>query len=51
MSSDVTTKAKSISDSSGFEHGVRIGLVAYGIVHLLIGWLGLQAAFGEGSGT
>ncbi|MGH3508027.1 MAG: DUF1206 domain-containing protein [Nocardioidaceae bacterium] len=51
MSSDVTTKAKSISDSSGFEHGVRIGLVAYGIVHLLIGWLGLQLAFGEGSGT
>ncbi|WP_170259171.1 DUF1206 domain-containing protein [Nocardioides psychrotolerans] len=29
----------------------RIGLVAYGVVHLLVGWLALQLAFGESSGS
>ncbi|HEX6150200.1 DUF1206 domain-containing protein [Nocardioides sp.] len=29
------------------DHAVRVGLVAYGVVHLLIAWLGLQIAFGE----
>ena len=28
----------------------RIGLVAYGVVHLMIGWLALQLAFGDRSG-
>lgn len=27
---------------------VRVGLICYGIVHLLIGWLALQVAFGGG---
>jgi hypothetical protein len=29
------------------DRGIRLGLVAYGVVHLLIGWLGLQLAFGD----
>jgi hypothetical protein len=29
------------------DHAIRAGLVAYGVVHLLIGWLALQLAFGE----
>ena len=29
------------------DHAIRVGLVAYGIVHLLVGWLALQLAFGE----
>ncbi|MCO1658166.1 DUF1206 domain-containing protein [Pseudonocardia humida] len=28
--------------------GARIGILAYGITHLLIGWLALQIAFGQG---
>ena len=29
------------------DHAIRAGLVAYGVVHLLVGWLALQLAFGE----
>ena len=29
------------------DRGIRLGLVAYGVVHLLTGWLGLQLAFGD----
>ena len=32
---------------SWLDRGIRLGLVAYGVVHLLIGWLGLQLAFGD----
>jgi hypothetical protein len=32
---------------SWLDRGIRVGLVAYGTVHLLIGWLGLQLAFGD----
>lgn len=32
------------------DHAVRWGLVAYGVVHLLIGWLAVQMALGERSG-
>jgi type IV secretory pathway VirB2 component (pilin) len=28
----------------------RVGLVAYGVVHLIVGWLALQLAFGEREG-
>jgi multisubunit Na+/H+ antiporter MnhB subunit len=28
--------------------GARVGILAYGITHLLIGWLALQIAFGQG---
>ena len=34
-----------------FEKAVRVGLVAYGIVYLLIGWLALQLAFGDKEGS
>ncbi len=29
------------------DHLARVGLVAYGVVHLLIGWVAVQLAFGE----
>ncbi|MET3960910.1 hypothetical protein ABIE44_000844 [Marmoricola sp. OAE513] len=31
--------------------GIRLGLVAYGVVHLLIAWLGLQLALGDNEGN
>ncbi len=38
------------SRSDALEHVARVGLVAYGVVHLLIAWLALQLAWGGGSG-
>jgi hypothetical protein len=36
--------------SDSLELLARVGLIAYGIVHVLIGWLALQLAFGLGGG-
>ena len=35
--------------SDWLDHAARIGLVAYGVVHLLVGWLAIQIAFGDHS--
>jgi hypothetical protein len=35
-------------DSEGLEHLARFGLIAYGVVHLLVAWLALQLAWGGG---
>ena len=45
------TMARSVSNTTWFENAIRIGLVAYGIMHILIGWLGLQLAFGDRKGA
>lgn len=37
-------------DSKVLDHAVRVGLVSYGIVHLLLAWLAFQLVFGERSG-
>src|SRR3712207_8142212 len=37
-------------DSDALEHLARIGLIAYGVVHLLLAWLALQLAWSGGSG-
>jgi hypothetical protein len=50
-SDNAESTAKSISDSAWFEHLVRGGLLVYGVVHLLIGWLGLKLAFGDYEGA
>ncbi len=51
---DVSAKAGGISrkaDNSKFlDHAVRVGLVSYGVVHLLIAWLAIQLALGDQSG-
>ncbi|TFV47779.1 DUF1206 domain-containing protein [Blastococcus sp. TF02A-35] len=36
-------------DSDALEHLARVGLVAYGVVHLLVAWLALQLAWGGAS--
>lgn len=38
-------------NSEWTDRAVRFGMVAYGIVHLTIAWLGIQLAFGEHSNT
>lgn len=39
--------AESVHRSSWLDHAVRAGLVAYGVVHLLVAWLAVQLAFGD----
>lgn len=43
--------ARSVQKSDLLDHAIRVGLVAYGIVHLMVGWLALQLAFGEKSAS
>lgn len=42
-----TRSAEQANNSDWMDHAIRAGLVAYGVVHLLVGWLALQLAFGE----
>lgn len=39
-----------VRESDWLDRAVRAGLVAYGVVHLLVGWLALQLALGEQEG-
>ena len=39
--------AQSVHRSDWLDHAVRVGLVTYGIVHLLVGWLAIQLALGD----
>ena len=43
--------ARRAGDSDGLEHLARVGLIAYGVVHLLVAWLALQLAWGGGGGS
>ncbi|GAA4737531.1 DUF1206 domain-containing protein [Modestobacter marinus] len=47
--SGTAARADQAGSSDTLEHLARVGLVAYGIVHLLLAWLSLQLAWG-GSG-
>lgn len=42
--------ARQAGDSDALEHLARVGLLAYGVVHLLVAWLALQLAWGGGGG-
>jgi hypothetical protein len=39
--------AESVHRSTWLDHAIRAGLVAYGVVHLLVAWLAVQLAFGD----
>jgi hypothetical protein len=49
----ITDKAQRLGrdteESHWFDHAIRFGLVAYGVVNLLIAWVALQLAFGDHS--
>jgi hypothetical protein len=38
-------------NSDLLDHAVRIGLICYGVVHLLVAWLAAQLALGSGEGS
>jgi hypothetical protein len=42
--------ARKAANSDALEHLARIGLIAYGLVHLLVAWLALQLAWFGGGG-
>lgn len=46
-----TQQARRASNSVWLERLVRVGLIAYGVVHLLVAWLALQLAFGDHAGA
>jgi hypothetical protein len=46
MAANAGGKAQQAGDSASLEAIARVGLIAYGVVHLLIGWLALQIAWG-----
>jgi hypothetical protein len=45
----VTTTAQEVRYSRPYKLAITVGLVAYGIVHLLVAWIALQLAFGNSS--
>ena len=45
MPTKASRKAKQAGDSASLELVARAGLIAYGVVHLLIGWLAVQIAW------
>lgn len=49
----MSSRIKDVSgraDAGWVDHAARIGLIAYGAVHLLIGWLAIQMALGQDQG-
>ncbi|MEO5654152.1 MAG: DUF1206 domain-containing protein [Marmoricola sp.] len=44
---DAEQAGRAAEDSKWLDHAVRAGLVAYGAVHLLIGWVAVQLALGD----
>lgn len=48
---DVKDAGRQAENSEWLDHVVRFGLLAYGVVHLLIAWLGLQMVFGDREGA
>ena len=50
---DVAAQARKLGrtadNSSALDHAVRIGLVAYGVVHLLVAWVAAKLALGDRS--
>ncbi len=49
MQDQAERMGREAQNSEWMERAIRAGLVAYGVVHLLVGWLALQLAFGDRS--
>lgn len=48
---EAVARARQVTDHPVLEHLARVGLVAYGVLHLLIGWLALRVAWSVRSPT
>lgn len=51
LSSRVGASGRDTDSGDLLEHGARVGLVVYGVLHLIVAFLGVQLAFGDSSGS
>ena len=51
MTEESTNAERRAAQSDGVDHVARVGLVVYGVLHLLVAWLVLRLAFGDRSGS
>ena len=51
ISTRAETTGRQADQSEWIDHAARIGLVAYGLVHLVIAWLAVQLALGDKEGS
>jgi hypothetical protein len=51
MPSKAVDKAEQAGNSASLEVAARVGLIAFGLVHLLVGWLALLIAWGVAAGS
>ncbi len=51
VSAEAERAGRRADDSDWMDHAVRVGLVSYGVVHLLLAWLALRLALGDGGGN
>jgi hypothetical protein len=51
VSAQADQLGRKADNSTILDHAVRVGLVAYGLVHLLIGFIAVRLAFGDSSGS
>lgn len=48
---EVGRVVEQVHRSDWIDHAVRLGLVTYGVVHLVLAWLAVQLAFGDREGS
>src|SRR6476646_5936939 len=48
---DAQQVGRKAENSEALDFAVRVGLVAYGVVHLLVAWLAVQLALGKAGGA
>jgi hypothetical protein len=51
MSAQAVRAGRRADASDWMDHAVRVGLVSYGVVHLILAWLALRLAFGDHGGS
>jgi hypothetical protein len=51
ISTQAEQAAEEVHQSEWLDHAARIGLAAYGLVHLVIAWLAVQLALGDKEGS
>ena len=51
ISTQAESAGRQAHQSEWLDHAARIGLVAYGVVHLVVAWLAVQLAMGEREGS
>jgi hypothetical protein len=50
MEREMTDTVREVGDSKPVQWGARLGYVSNGVLHMLLGWLALQLAWGDGGG-